>query len=1196
MTKVFSFLTLTMLFAYESFGQCEAYFTAIAGENGYYSFDNNSVSNNMENTLFLWQFGDGTIADGALPVHQYEQSGTYEVCLFLTVMDGNMVTCGDTFCTTLEVTVASNCPDAIFSGAGGECGVMHFEIGSFVEGEAVTWFPGDETGAVETGHFFSHTYAQPGSYTVCAFYTSPACPNGVELCTEIVVESCNVNVCPETITVEYIEGFCYEIGFQAGEPNEDAVVDWYFENETVNDFGDFIWMGFNPDNSDAGNQNVCAFYTSPSCPNGIELCTEFFVCTPETACPDQIWSGAGVDCGVMHFEIGSFVEGEAVTWYPGDETGAVEGGHFFEHFYAEPGEYQVCAFYTSPLCPNGVELCTTIVVEACGTECPSVINGQALDCNSYIFNIVGVETGNVIWEFGDGSGEISSVYADHSYAENGVYIITAQYSGPGCPNGINIYYTINVQCETGTECPSEIWSGAGEGCGVMNFEIGSFVEGEAVTWYPGDETGAVETGHFFSHTYAEPGSYTVCAFYTSPACPNGVELCTNIVVENCNNCPTTIVYEYNCPDGTIAFHVANWPELAPINWVYNGQSISSDNNFIVLEIVEGPGYICAYSAGMEEEGCNQVCLEMNFQCNENTCPTEIWSGAGEDCGVMNFEIGNYVEGEAVTWYPGDETGAVETGHFFSHTYAEPGEYTVCAYYTSSNCPDGIELCTTIVVEACEPSCTDIIIGLDSYINNGGPSVAYWSIYSLDDISIDEGVSQYSEQDPYFDFSECLEDGCYVLVVEGLGVANTETFGIFITNNGESIVQSVEVANDNLVYIIFGVNSDCVVECTPSSLMFVSFTAGGGTPGVAYSLTNTTSNEIVASGQAEFNGDFQTYFTEMCLEDGCYSFQFDSSFPIAAGQGLEYQLLVDGENVLTEANVTYFDNYAMMFEFGINSDCSEPSCEASFEPIFTNTPGHIEFQNTSTYDGAAEWHWDYGNGVTSDGQSGNVWYESNGVYLVCLTITTEGCTDTYCESITVSNMETGCELNEVTITITSEYANENTFDMIELLFNVNDITIEGLDITAYEGTVVLTGCVPDGCYEVTAQAPEGMEITADAINITVDAGEASALLGLNIENNSVSAELGINSDCGDGVDEKALAMFVVYPNPANEILTVRSSDNQKIDRLEIVDASGRVVMSMNQTTQLNVAQLASGCYYVKVTTALNAAVLPLNIQH
>ena len=194
------------------------------------------------------------------------------------------------------------------------------------------------------------------------------------------------------------------------------------------------------------------------------------------------------------------------------------------------------------------------------------------------------------------------------------------------------------------------------------------------------------------------------------------------------------------------------------------------------------------------------------------------------------------------------------------------------------------------------------------------------------------------------------------------------------------------------------------------------------------------------------------------------------------------------------------------------------------------------------------------------------------------------------------METGCELNEVTITISSEYATKDNFDMIELLFNVNDITIEGLDITAYEGTVVLTGCVPDGCYEVTAQAPAGMEITADAINITVDAGDASALLGLNVENNSVSAQLGINDDCVDGVNENALSLFTVYPNPANEILTVRSSDNQKIDRMEIMDASGRVVISMNQTTQLNVAQLATGCYFVKVTTALNAAVLPLNIQH
>jgi hypothetical protein len=53
---------------------------------------------------------------------------------------------------------------------------------------------------------------------------------------------------------------------------------------------------------------------------------------------------------------------------------------------------------------------------------------------------------------------------------------------------------VEVNCGIVNECPTEIWSGAGTECGVMNFEIGSFVEGENVTWFPGDGSGICVDG------------------------------------------------------------------------------------------------------------------------------------------------------------------------------------------------------------------------------------------------------------------------------------------------------------------------------------------------------------------------------------------------------------------------------------------------------------------------------------------------------------------------------------------------------------------------------------------------------------------------------------------------------------------------------------------------------------------------------
>ncbi len=1329
-------LSLVFLISFSTccFSQCEAYFTAVAGENGFVSFNNSSVPVDQENTQFLWEFGDGSISDGTMPVHTYEVAGTYEVCLYIGVFDGEILVCSDSYCVSLEVL---------------------------------------------------------------------------------------------------------------------------FENETN--------------------------------------------------CPDEIASGAGEDCGVMNFEIGSFVLGEAVTWYPGDETGAVEGGHFFSHTYAEPGEYNVYAFYTSPACPDGVELFTIIVVEECGGACPENIVADQIDCDSYIFHINGVDTGNVIWQFGDGGGEISSITADHTYAENGTYIVVALYSGPNCPNQTTVVFTVIVNCEEEDNCPTEIWSGAGEDCGVMNFEIGSFVEGEEVTWYPGDETGAVEGGHFFSHTYAEPGEYNVCAFYTSPACPNGVELCTTIVVESCNDCPSVIEYNYNCPDGLISFYVANWPESSPINWVYNGVSISTNVNWITVEIDEGPGYICAFSGGMEEAGCSQICLEMNFNCGDDECPTEIWSGAGDNCAVMNFEAGSFVEGELVTWYFGDGTSQ-SGGHFVQHQYNSAGTYTITAYVTNNNC-EGVQLTTVVEVEPCEDPCewnftlqqlacmyyhlynapeasedytyqvswgdgTPIYFAgaFDTHVyqedgtyelcvtrtapncepytvcetiivdciqpecnleleaeqtedfsftftafgtpealpmhwnfGDGSPvleatwvtdhvyqeageyTVCIWyeteecgvqeaciTVYAGDQVCPNEIIiseeinchqfsfsvnnwsgSEYGDilwnfgdnegygMNPFLHmymnpgvYEVCAEgttescpggfEICTELVVEACGqngegcpsyiwgwpmndcglwhfeagaesdmaniiwdfgdgtitddlntIANHqyEVDGVYIVtvtiaNYGEGCASSIVLLftleanaceenpcdvdmwsstgeecglmlfeagsfvegeefiwyfgdgtsaegghyithqyNEPGTYIVNCVfsNNDCpgwqevitiIVEecentCTEFTIGLDSYVGEGG-PNTAYWWIEDADGETIDQGVAQYSANDPYYDEAMCFEDGCYTL-------IVEGMGVTapfFDIFIQsaGESIIQEVNVIN-DNLVELI-FGINSDCSNVSedCEAMFEPIYTNTAGHIEFQNTSAYDGTATWSWSYGNETGSDGFGGNVWYEENGTYIVCLTITNGECTDTHCETIVVSSLPGGCESNVVTISIMGENL-DDLYDIVNFNLQLNDISIEDWVLTIPDG-FAYTGefCLPDGCYELelSTDGPSLLDmITVVASMNGVDLSTLEYLQGSVLQNMSI----GVNVDCEDNVNELSGSNWTLYPNPASEFIQFTSASKEKISRIEILDATGRMIVSNNFSNQpIDISSIASGCYFVRVVGENHIEVLPLNIQH
>lgn len=793
------------------------------------------------------------------------------------------------------------------------------------------------------------------------------------------------------------------------------------------------------------------------------------------ACPTSL-NVIEQSCGNYVFYLTETPVGN-VIWNFGDGT-STTGSIEIQHDFANDGIYVVSAQFSGPECPETITLMATVEVN-CGIEnCPAFIHVEEVDCDSYIFSLDGLEAGDVAWDFGDGMSENSSVIADHTFASNGVYIVTAVYNGNACPMAWTNVVTVQINCVSENECPTEIWSGAGAECGVMNFEIGSFVEGENVTWFPGDGSGPQQGGHFFTHTYATAGTYDVCAFYTTPLCPNGVELCTSITVESCNEnlCPTGITAEAIDCD-TYVLHVQGI-DNAEVVWDFgDGTSgnggINADHTwlengvFIVTAEINAPQ--CPI---MPPIGIITLVFTVQVECAPAVeCPTEIWSGAGAECGVMNFEIGSFVEGENVMWFPGDESGAVQGGHFFSHTYANPGTYNVCAFYTNPLCPNGVELCTTIEVEACEQPCNAIGFGIDSYV---------------------------------------LE---------------------------------------------------------------------GGTPWLTYMISNAESGILVTSGAAEYTENDPYFDTPLCLPDGCYYLSIDNNNPLLIGQGVNIFFILNSVNLMENATIIYQDEIAITYLIGVNTDCAgPPSCEAAFEPIYTATPGHIEFINNSTFSGVVEFLWEYGNGTTSDGPGGNVYYESNGVYTVCLTVTTGNCSNTSCQVVIVENMETTCEFNEVSVVVDANY-----FEPInELLEFAVYVPLGPVFQTSIETNGIMNDtlslCIPDGCYEVSINSP--LPVQALSIVCTIEGLNVQQLgdLQLNIGESSSTAAIGVNMDCTIGVEETSTETVNAFPNPASD--NIQFVCKEAIQHIEIFDMTGKHVASLNPNqsqVEINTSAWSTGLY-------------------
>jgi len=140
---------------------CNANFTYQSSPAGGYFFQPSGSGN----TTWTWSFGDGTTSNAATPSHNYSNPGTYQVCL--TVVNAAGISC--TSCQTITVgnTLSCSANFAIYP----DSTQQHTYIGvnlAYGNGPLTyTWTWGDGTSS--TGAYPSHTYAGPGTYTICLF-------------------------------------------------------------------------------------------------------------------------------------------------------------------------------------------------------------------------------------------------------------------------------------------------------------------------------------------------------------------------------------------------------------------------------------------------------------------------------------------------------------------------------------------------------------------------------------------------------------------------------------------------------------------------------------------------------------------------------------------------------------------------------------------------------------------------------------------------------------------------------------------------------------------------------------------------------------------------------------------------------------------------------------------------------------------
>ncbi len=65
-------------------------------------------------------------------------------------------------------------------------------------------------------------------------------------------------------------------------------------------------------------------------------------------------------------------------------------------------------------------------------------------------------------------------------------------------------------------------------------------------------------------------------------------------------------------------------------------------------------------------------------------------------------------------------------------------------------------------------------------------------------------------------------------------------------------------------------------------------------------------------------------------------------------------------------------------------------------------------------------------------------------------------------------------------------------------------------------------------------------------------------------------------------------FIVFPNPATDVINVSAKSNAAVSGIEMTDLNGRVVKQANgSVSQINISELTSGVYFLKVSSELGS---------
>jgi PKD repeat protein len=586
------------------------------------SFTDESTDNA---TSWNWDFGDGNTSGGQNPAHVYTTPGTYTVCLNI---ENN---CNEIDQSCQQVSVDCAPPQATFSSS------SNLLLASFTDlssGSPVSWNWDFGDGNTSGQQNPQHLYSDAGIYTVCLRANSIC--GFTEVCQEVEI-ICPVPDAGFTLTIDELSVVLTDTSM-----NNPGFWNWTFGDGNTS-------IDQNPSHSYAApGQYIICLTASSSC-GFTQQCRQI---TVGCAAPEAAF-GLQADELSASFTDQSNNNPDSWSWDFGDGNTSTLANP--SHDYAAPGTYEVC-LTASSICGS------TTSCEQLTVSCQAPQANYSLQANelSYTFNDNSTnQPDQWFWTFGDGAT---------STEQNAIHV----YELPGT---YEVCLTASSICGSDLFCQSiEVACSAPQANYAFNVnELNvSFLDNSSGTvenweWNFGD--GTTSTLPNPSHTYANPGSYTVC-LTTSSIC--GSTQSCEVIEVSCQAPLATFASSNNQLEVSFLDISSNSP--TQWSWDFGDGSTSTDQN--PVHLFEEPGTYTVCLTASSICGSSQFCSQLEVNCMAPQANFEI---STQEL-TLNFMDVSENNPSSWMWSFGD--GTTSTQQNPQHTYDFPGNYLVCLSVSS----------------------------------------------------------------------------------------------------------------------------------------------------------------------------------------------------------------------------------------------------------------------------------------------------------------------------------------------------------------------------------------------------------------------------------------------------------------------------------------------------------------------------------